>query len=69
MPIDHSAAARARRAELAERMAAENTAREACPDCNHSGLRVADGEILNCHCVAPFRIPHRPLSRGTMGGV
>jgi hypothetical protein len=68
MPIDNSAAARARRAEASERTRAENAAREACLDCNHSGFQVVEGEILNCHCVAPFRLPPKPLSRGTIGG-
>ena len=69
MPRDDSAEARARRAASSERTRAENAARDACPDCNHSGFRVVDGRILDCHCVAPFRRPLRPLSRGTMGGV
>lgn len=69
MSRDDSAEARARRAELSERNRAENAAREACPDCNHSGFRIVEGNILNCRCVAPFRKPLEPLSRGTMGGV
>ena len=68
MPIDDSADARARRAELAERLTAENTAREACPDCNHSGFAILEGRILDCHCVVPFRQPAKPLNPETTRG-
>ena len=57
MRRDDSADARARRAALSERTSIENAAREACADCNHSGFRVVEGTILDCHCIASLRMP------------
>ena len=55
-----AAESRTCRAAHIEQILQASAARDASPDCNHSGFQIVGGASLDCHCVAPFRRPPTP---------